>query len=34
MFKPGKYRVHITALKEVPEIQWLKTSISVQGIAK
>lgn len=34
MFKPGTYRVHVTAIKDVPEVQSLKTSFSIQDIAK
>ena len=34
MFKPGKYRIYLTALKEVPEVQSLETSFSIQDLAK
>ncbi len=34
MFKPGTYRVYVTALKDIPEIQSLKTTFSIMGLAK
>jgi hypothetical protein len=34
MFKPGKYRVTVTALKNIPEIKSLKTSVSILSLAK
>jgi hypothetical protein len=34
MFKPGKYRVRVTALKNIPEISLLKTSFSILSYNK
>lgn len=34
MFEPGKYRVMVTALKNIPEINLLKTSFSILLLAK
>lgn len=34
MFKPGKYRVFVTALKDVAEVQSLETSLSIQSLSK